>query len=133
MRCSSFHHNVDDCLRAGILFVWQSYAITAILSLPRYDASSCGCRFVLSSVIPSSLLSRLLLVNVIASAWLVAWPIYILGQMKLPRVHHRLLIACFSTGCPLAILNVVHSVNIFKNDSAHAVITGHLEVIFDDI
>ena len=71
--------------------------------------------------------------DVISSAWLVAWPAYILVKMKLPGVHRRLLVACFSTSCLLAVLNVTHSVNIFKNATANAVITGHLQVIFNNI
>jgi len=53
MRCNGFRHNVDGCLHAEILRVWQSHARITILSLPTYNTNSRGYWFVLSSVVSS--------------------------------------------------------------------------------
>ncbi|EAU90801.1 hypothetical protein CC1G_09278 [Coprinopsis cinerea okayama7 len=70
-----------------------------------------------------------IVLDTIATVWLVGWPAYILARMKLRKPVRRLFTVCFSCTACLAAMDIFHGVNVMTH-SRHLFLSSHLELLF---
>ena len=67
-------------------------------------------------------------VDLFGDVWLIASPLYMLYDMKLPRQQIRLLSAIFNCGIFATASNLVHIYYVIKTDPILVVVTAHIQV-----
>ncbi|KAF9054128.1 hypothetical protein BJ165DRAFT_686374 [Panaeolus papilionaceus] len=69
-----------------------------------------------------------LALGLFGDVWLIASPLYMLYDMKLPRQQIRLLSAIFNCGIFATASNLVHIYYVIKTDPILVVVTAHIQV-----
>ncbi|EAU90809.2 hypothetical protein CC1G_09286 [Coprinopsis cinerea okayama7 len=109
----------------ALAFMWVATTVSKVFycgyPIPLYPVHP-YCYFEVSVTVISVVL------NCLATIWLIGWPAYVLLKMNLSKPHRRLFIVCFSSAWVLLAIVIWQGFNVIKYD-IRIQISGHLEIM----